>query len=121
MDSVDKELIDYLWNKARKVEGLNPDLFRKDVCGALIMRDKYGKQNSFGWEIDHIFPQERGGGDEWINLRALHYLNNRSKADDYPSYTAHIRFDGSANVHDEKNLTVNKAIRDKLKAIYKNA
>ncbi len=110
-----------IWKRARKVEGLDSSMFRKDACGALIMFDKYGKQNPFGWEIDHIFPQSLGGDDDLQNLRPLHYMNNRSKADDYPSYIACLRFDGQRNVEDERTLTVNQKIREQLKSLYKNA
>lgn len=118
---MDSNILLSVWEKARKVEGLNESMFRKDACGALIMFDKYGKQNPFGWEIDHILPKSLGGDDNLQNLRPLHYMNNKSKADDYPSYTACLKFDGKKNVENECNLTVNKKIREKLKLLYKNA
>lgn len=118
---MDEQLIHLLWNKASKIEGLNPAVFRKDSCGALIMRDKYDMQNPFGWVVDHIFPKSLGGNDDIDNLRALHYQNNLSKADDYPSYTAVIKYDGKQNVRNERNLTVNPFTRKKLKTLYKNA
>ncbi len=114
-------MIDRVWEKARIIEGLNPDMFRKDACGALIMRDKYGKKNPFGWEINHIFPKSRGGGDEIDNLRAFHYQNNISKADDYPSYTSMIKYNGVDNVEESQNLTVNQRTRKKLKSLYPDA
>lgn len=116
-----KEYIQHIWEKARPVEGLDSKMFRKDACGALIMFDKYGKQNPFGWEIDHIFPQALGGGDDLLNLRPLHYLNNRSKSIDYPSYIACVKFNGETNITEERSLTVNKNIRAKLKKLYTNA
>lgn len=114
--------IEKVWAKARVCKGLPPDMFRLDACGALIMRDKYGKVNPYGWEIDHVFPLSLGGDDHFDNLRALHYENNRSKENDYPSYTAVVKYDGSkANVRNERNLTVNKLLRAKLKKLYDNA
>ncbi len=118
---MDQQIIEQVWNKASTIEGLNPKMYRKDACGALIMRDKYGMQNPFGWEIDHIFPISLGGMDDFDNLRPLHYQNKMNKADDYPSYTAKIKYDGNENVVYERNLTVNKKTRTKLKALYKNA
>lgn len=118
---MDQKLIEQIWNKASIIQGLNPMIYRKDACGALIMRDKFGMQNPFGWEIDHIFPVSLGGKDDIDNLRPLHYQNNMNKADDYPSYTAKIKFDGKENVVNERNLTVNTKTRDKLKVLYKNA
>ena len=38
-----------------------------------------------------------GGDDNLLNLRALHYKNNLGKADDYPSYTASVKYDGREN------------------------
>lgn len=115
------EIVNNVWKKGVIVPGLPPDIFRKDACGALIMRDKYGKDNPFGWEIDHIFPRALGGGDEISNLRPLHRLNNLNKSNDYPSYTAVVSFDGKENVTDEHNLTVNQKTREILKKLYPNA
>jgi len=109
------------WKKARSVDGLDSSMCRKDACGALIMWNKFGKENPFGWVIDHAFPTSLGGDDNLLNLRALHYKNNQSKADDYPSYTASVKYNGRENVMDERNLTVNKKLREKLKQLYKNA
>ena len=37
------------------MDGYDPTLFRKDACGAWIIRDKYGDSDSiYGWQIDHI-------------------------------------------------------------------
>lgn len=120
-ESVNSPLINRIWEKGRIVEGLDPSMFRKDACGALIMRDKFGKKNPFGWEIDHIYPKSLGGGEDLINLRPLHYLNNRNKSIDYPSYTSCIRYDGNDNVEEYHNLTVNKKVRDQLRNIYPGA
>lgn len=73
---MDAQLNDQIWDKASIIDGLNPKIYRKDACGALIMRDKYGMHNPFGWEIDHIFPQSLGGKDDLDNLRPLHYQDN---------------------------------------------
>ncbi|MDE6380186.1 MAG: HNH endonuclease [Muribaculaceae bacterium] len=118
---MDKVLLERIWNKATEIEGLNPMIYRKDACGALIMRDKYGLENPFGWVIDHIFPVNRGGDDNFDNLRPLHWRNNQNKDDDYPSYTAVLKYNGNENVVDERNLTVNAKTRQKLKILYNNA
>lgn len=50
------------WSKAREVDGYDKNMFRKDACGAWIVWSKYGaRDNDYGWEIDHIYPVERGG------------------------------------------------------------
>ena len=117
---ITEETIRDVWEKAGIMEGFDADMYRRDACGALIMRDKYGKVNPFGWEIDHIFPASRGGDDSLDNLRALHYMNNRSKRDDYPSYTSTVTFDGKKNIEKVRNLTVNEVTRQKIQELYPN-
>ena len=54
-------IIDAVWGKAHPVVGSNPDKFRKDACGALMVKSSFGKDSQFGWEIDHILPISKGG------------------------------------------------------------
>ena len=96
-----ENILNQIWEKASKVRELDERIYRKDACGALIMRDKYGKINPYGWVVDHIFPI--------------------SKADDYPSYMTAIIFDGKKNIPLEKGMTVNHKKRQILKEIYPNA
>ncbi len=76
-----------VWNKAKIVAGVNPKSRRKDKCGAWIDWDLYGNttENGNGWEIDHIKPVSKGGGDDLSNLQALQWQNNRRKSDNYPA------------------------------------
>lgn len=73
--------VDEVWKKGAVAPGNNPAVFRKDICGAFIRRDAYGKQTQYGWEIDHIVPASRGGSDSLHNLRPLHWQNNDAKSD----------------------------------------
>ena len=122
-----EEQIQYVWNRATIVEGFVKSRFRKDACGAWIMRDKYGDNDSlYGWEIDHIVPQilleEKGYSqadiDNYDNLRALQHENNASKGDDYPSYTAMVTSEGAENVNVTKFLEVNQKKQSILKKLY---
>lgn len=71
-----------VWLKANPIPGRDMRLWRQDPCGAYMHWNEYGNTNSqFGWEVDHIFPVARGGNDVLDNLQALHWQNNRSKAD----------------------------------------
>ena len=76
-----------VWNKAQIVSGYDSANIRKDLCGAWINWNKYGNttENGNGWEIDHIKPVSKGGGDELSNLQPLQWQNNRKKGDDYPA------------------------------------
>ncbi|MCQ2294026.1 MAG: HNH endonuclease [Bacteroidales bacterium] len=113
------ETIIQVWNKARKIDGYNPDIFRQDACGAWIVFNKYGlRDNDYGWEIDHVFPSALGGDDDINNLRALHWKNNASKGDDYPSYIARVTSDGTKNVGCYKSFTVNAVLRTFIQRKY---
>ena len=122
----DKQIQD-AWERASIVDGYDKTRFRKDACGAWIIRDKYGDTDSlYGWVIDHVVPQvllkERGVCQEMIdidvNLRALQHENNASKSDDYPSYTAVVTSEGTENVRTWKFLEVNSKKQETLKKIF---
>lgn len=123
----DKTIIDTVWDKAQIVDGFDPARYRKDACGAWIIREKYGHEDSlFGWEIDHICPQslleKKGFSQEQIdhidNLRAMQHQNNASKGDDYPSYVSVIAADENKNKRIEQSLTVNSEVRALLSQLY---
>ena len=122
-----EQLIQSVWDRATIVEGYDKSRFRKDACGAWIIRNKYGDYDSlYGWEIDHIVPQallkEKGYSqtdiDNYDNLRALQHENNASKGDDYPSYTAVVTSEGTENVNVTKFLEVNQKKQAILKKLY---
>jgi len=75
--------VDEAWDRASKVRGKHPAIWRKDEMGNLIRRGSYGTQGEFGWEIDHRFPKSRGGSEHGRNKRALHWRSNRRKSDRY--------------------------------------
>lgn len=122
-----KEQIESAWGNAQIVDGYDASRFRKDACGAWIIRDKYGVTDSpFGWEVDHIVPrsllEKKGEPEEKINhplnLRAMHWENNRYKGDYYPSYMSKIMADGNSNAYRSQAMTVNVKIQEKLKTLY---
>jgi HNH endonuclease. len=112
--------IEKVWRKATVVEGWDSDTYRKDPCGAIIMRDKYGRRdNPFGWEIDHIYPRSMRNSDDRIeNLRAMQYENNISKGDDFPSYVSAVTAEGVRNVACRRSLSINETTYNRLKEIY---
>ena len=122
-----EEQIQDAWNRATVVEGFDKSRYRKDACGAWIIRNKYGDTDSlYGWQVDHIVPQSflRDKGfsesmiDNSLNLRALQHENNDSKSDDYPSYTAVVTSEGTENVRVTKFLEVNSKKQEALKKLY---
>jgi hypothetical protein len=73
-----------IWSKGKIVLGFDPNLRRKDDCGAWISWNQYGNRNTDhneGWEVDHIKAIANGGGESLQNLRPLHWKNNARKSD----------------------------------------
>lgn len=119
MNIQDERTVDFVWEKGLKVDGYNPDLYRKDFSGAWIARSAYGDTDSIlGWEIDHVYPVSRGGTDEDINLRPINWRNNRSKGDSYPDYIAVVVSEENKNVFKETRFTVGRLLQTKLNALY---
>lgn len=113
------DIIDAVWEKASAIQGFDKDKFRRDCCGAIIAKDKYGDiESSFGWQIDHVYPTSKGGTDELENLRAMQWQNNVSKSDDYPSYFSVMRSNGTSNEECKIQHTVNLVLQQKLEKLY---
>lgn len=128
MSQFSEEIKRAVWNKANSVDGLDPNMVRKDPCGALIVWDKYGaSENDYGWEIDHIIPRALLEKldvpaveiDAIQNLRAMHHKNNASKADNYPTYISVVTAgESGVNVEKRETVIVNSKTRERLNDFY---
>lgn len=123
-----EDLLNQIWEKAQRVKGYDEHVFRKDACGAWIIRELYGNSESpFGWEVDHIYPESKLRSknvpesmiDDLINLRPLNWKNNQSKGVDYPSYQAIIKSEDNTNVEGVFELTVNEHVRNEVEQLYR--
>lgn len=84
----DTKTINAVWKKAIIVNGVDPNIWRKDYAGAWIKKSEYGNcKSDFGWEIDHQKPVSKQGTDDLNNLVPLQWENNRSKGDSYPEWS----------------------------------
>jgi 5-methylcytosine-specific restriction endonuclease McrA len=91
--------IEAVWAKAR-VSAVHRPL-RVDAFGSLIWKEAYGNTNSkFGWEIDHIRPVVKGGGDELENLQPLQWQNHRRKGDSFANGDARLLSASSAQANE---------------------
>ena len=60
-----------------------------DFSGREIAKAAYNDRGSkFGWNVDHILPQSRGGKTVDHNLICCHILTNDEKADKFPCFKA---------------------------------
>lgn len=120
MADYSKAQIEEAWENATIVNGYNPNVFRKDPCDAWIRHDSYGKENDYGWNIDHIIPKtlfNNNGYDFELNRRAMHWKNNASKSNDFPLYNSVVTSDGNKNILQENGLhihpnTITKLMKD---------
>lgn len=82
--NLNRETAMRLWNKA-----FGREQKAKDFAGRMMAKGAYNDRNSeFGWNIDHILPQSRGGVTADHNLVCCHILTNDEKADHFPCFTA---------------------------------
>jgi hypothetical protein len=72
--------IQSVWEKGQVDLNNDPNLWRKDQCGAWIGWQFYGNRDSkYGWEVDHIDKSNNNNGLN--NLRPLQWENNANRQD----------------------------------------
>lgn len=82
--NLNKETAMRLWNKY-----FGKETKVKDFTGRIIVKGAYNDRGSeYGWNVDHILPQSRGGKTADYNLVICHILTNDEKADRFPVFKA---------------------------------
>ncbi|MBP1638961.1 MAG: nuclease [Bacteroidetes bacterium] len=113
------EEIESVWSKAKPVVGKKESEYKQDMAGALIKRTEYGNTDSiYGWQIDHKFPERKGGDESPLNLQAMQWGNNDKKSDDFPDFMTSYTYDGMTNIKKEQSWYFKDEFIKKLKAIY---
>ena len=118
MSNFSEDKIQTIWNSAKTIDGVDKSEWRKDACDAWINRNQYGQETSYGWEIDHILPESKGGTDHTSNLRPMQWQNNRSKGDDFPDYNAAVTSDGNKNIEKQEGKTIHKDTLSRIQQLY---
>ena len=73
-----------LWSKS-----FGKEIKTTDFAGRTIVKGAYNDRNSeYGWNVDHILPQSKGGVTADYNLVCCHILTNDEKADKFPCFNA---------------------------------
>ena len=104
---INEETVKAVWAKTEPA-GIEHK-FKKDFAGAWMDRDEYGNTNSsYGWEIDHAYPEAKGGSDALNNLQAMQWENNRAKGHDYPGFKTCVSSNGMTNVEHTQGWTYKK-------------
>ena len=81
---INRETAMSLWNKSY---GKSNKI--KDFAGREMVKAAYNDRNSdYGWNLDHILPQSKGGKTTESNLICCHILTNDEKADKFPCFSA---------------------------------
>ncbi len=106
-----------LWNKS-----FGNETKVKDFAGRIIAKGAYDDRNSeFGWNVDHILPQSRGGRTADYNLVCCHILTNDEKADRFPVFKANDKKFEIIKVENHYEIElVNGGIREKQKLLKPN-
>jgi len=81
-----KQVIDLVWEKATKISGYDPDIYRKDKYGSWITKNMYSETNEnfyFGWGIDYLIPKSLGGTNDILNLEPKNWENINEDIEEY--------------------------------------
>ena len=80
-ESFDEKTVEAVWRKATEIPGYPS--FRTDTCGAMIQREKHGKIEQYGWEVDHKKAVAKGpkkGKRGYVDEQDRIWVKDRSHA-----------------------------------------
>ena len=101
-----------LWNKS-----FGKETKVIDFAGRIIAKGAYNDRNSeFGWNVDHILPQSRGGATADHNLICCHINTNDEKADTFPCFMANditfeiVKVQNHYEIRESKSKNLNEKL-----------
>lgn len=102
-----------LWNKA-----FGKETKVQDFAGRTIAKGAYNDRNSdFGWNVDHILPQSKGGATADHNLVCCHIQTNDEKANKFPCFNANGTSFEIIKVQNHYEIRQKNAVSKKQKEI----
>ncbi|MCC6373004.1 MAG: HNH endonuclease [Bacteroidia bacterium] len=116
--SFNYEKLRYVFEKAALAPNMDEKKYRKDLAGAIIAFEDYSKESNFGWEVDYIYPESKGGSADSLNLRPMHWKNKKEKGNNYPDYRTVITSVINKNIEKVQAFTVNRKLQEELKELY---
>lgn len=88
------------------------DVRSKDYAGRPMDKAAYGDRNSdYGWNIDHIYPESKGGKSVPNNLICCNIQTNDEKANKFPAFRANGQIFNIVRVQNHYEI-VNKSNPD---------
>ena len=75
MENYSEEIIQKVWNKAAHIGHNDPNMWRKDKCGAWIGRHHFQEKSEFGWGIVKLPGAVTDENDETSGLIPLQWEN----------------------------------------------
>lgn len=108
------------------MEGYDGAIYRKDACGAWMIKEEYGNEESmYGWEMDWIVPRSylinvcgvdisKISRDCIENLRPMNCSNKAAKKNDFPMYRSVITADGVRNCYKACIYRVSLKLSDEI-------
>ena len=130
MSDYTEEQLDGIWQKGISIRGVDANIYRLDVAGAVMKRELYGNEGNLGWEVDHIYPKEKLKANKvpearWsdiMNLRPMNAKNNVAKGEAYPIYDVAVQRKGQLMSNEEVDGVVGIVdvdLQQKIKEHYK--